>query len=337
MTGRALVVEQPGSVAVVERDELRPGPGEVVLRPAYCGICGTDLDLLGGNIDPAFVRYPLTLGHEWSGRVEAVGEGVAGIEPGQRCVAEGLIPCGVCASCLAGATNVCEVYDEVGFTRAGGAADQILVPARLVHALDESVSLLDAAVVEPSAVVLTGLEKVGPEPGMRVLVVGDGTIALLAVLLLAELSQPTELVVAGRRAEQEELARELGATGFTVDAPPSGFDLAIEAAGETDAVLTAIGAVRRGGAVLQLGLPPAGSMLQLPGDLLLNNDLTLAASFGYTSAAWARVVALLNAGTFRPGRLVTHTFGLDEFEQAFAELAEPTGRRGKIVLEVAGG
>jgi threonine dehydrogenase-like Zn-dependent dehydrogenase len=336
MTRRALVVEQPGAIAVVQREELRPGPGEIVARPAYCGLCGTDLDLLGGNVDAAFVRYPLTLGHEWSGRVEAVGEGVTGIEPGQRCVAEGIIPCGVCASCLAGATNVCEIYDEVGFTREGGAGDQILVPARVVHAIDDSVPLLDAAIVEPSAVVLTGLEKIRPEPGMRVLVVGDGTIALLAVLLIG-LWSPVELVVAGRRAEQEELARELGATGFTLGPPPAGFDLAIEAAGATDAVAVALGAVRRGGTVLQLGLPPAGSTLQVPGDLLVNNDLTLAASFGYTSAAWARVVSLLNAGTFRPGRIVTHTYGLDEFEQALGELAEPTGRRGKIMLEVAGG
>ena len=127
MTRRALVVEEPGTIAVVEREELRPGPGEVVARPAYCGLCGTDLELLAGEVDPAFVRYPLTLGHEWSGRVEAVGVGVTGIESGQRCVAEGIIPCGACASCLTGATNVCEIYDEVGFTREGGAGDQILV------------------------------------------------------------------------------------------------------------------------------------------------------------------------------------------------------------------
>ena len=336
MTRRALVVERPGSVAVLEREELHPGSGEVVVRPAYCGLCGTDLELLAGQVDPAFVRYPLTLGHEWSGRVEAVGEGVTGLAPGQRCVAEGIIPCGVCASCLAGATNVCEIYDEVGFTREGGAGDQILVPARVVHPLDESVSLLDAAVVEPSAVVLTGLVKIRPEHGQRIVVIGDGTIALLAVLL-AQLWSPAKLLVAGRRAEQEQLALELGATSFTVDAPPPGFDLAIEAAGSTDAIAAAVGAVRRGGTILQLGLPPAGSMLELPGDLLVNNDLTLAASFGYTSAAWAQVVALLNDGTFRPGRLVTHTFGLEDFEHAFAELAEPTGRRGKIVLEVAGG
>jgi threonine dehydrogenase-like Zn-dependent dehydrogenase len=336
VTRRALVVEQPGSIAVVAREELRPGPGEVVARPAYCGLCGTDLELRDGKVDPAFVRYPLTLGHEWSGLIESVGEGVTGIEPGQRCVAEGIIPCGACASCLKGATNVCEIYDEVGFTREGGAGDQILLPARVVHPLDESVSLVDAAVAEPSAVVLTGLEKIQPPAGLRMLVVGDGTIALLTVLL-AGLWSPAELVVAGRRAEQEELARELGATDFTLGAPPAGFDLAIEAAGSTDAVAASLGAVRRGGTVLQLGLPPAGSTLQLPGDLLVNNDLTLAASFGYTSAVWSRVAALLNEGTFRPGRIVTHTYGLDEFERAFRELAEPTERRGKILLEVAGG
>jgi len=224
---RALVIHEPGSLAIVERDGLVPGAGEVVLRPAYCGLCGTDLELLRGEVDPEFARYPLTLGHEWSGVVEAVGAGVRGLEPGLRCVAEGIIPCGRCASCRAGATNVCDIFDEVGFTREGGAGDQIAVPARIVHVLDDTVPLLDAALVEPSAVVLTGLEKARLRPGLRVLVVGDGTIALLSVLL-ASLWSPVELVVAGRRAEQEELARELGATGFGVGSPPAGFDLAIE-------------------------------------------------------------------------------------------------------------
>lgn len=336
MSRRALVVERPGSIAVHEKEELRPGPGEVVVRPAWCGVCGTDLELLRGDVDPDFVRYPLTLGHEWSGTVEAVGQGVAGLEPGQRCVAEGIIPCGHCASCRTGATNVCDTYDEVGFTREGGAGDQILVPARVVHVLDESVPLLDAALVEPSAVVLTALEKARLRPGLRVLVVGDGTIALLAVLLAA-LWSPAEVVVAGRRPEQEKLARELGATGFTVDKPPGGFDLAIEAAGAPEAVIAAVTALRRGGTALLLGLAPTGATIELAADAIVNNDLTLAASFGYTAAAWSRVVALLNAGRFRPGRLVTHRFGLGDFAQAFAALAEPSGPRGKVLLEVAGG
>jgi 2-desacetyl-2-hydroxyethyl bacteriochlorophyllide A dehydrogenase len=333
---RALVVERPGAIALEERDALRPGPGEVLLRPAWCGLCGTDLEVLRGDVDPAYVRYPVTLGHEWSGTVVTVGPGVNGLAAGARCVAEGMIPCGACVSCRSGATNVCETYDEVGFTREGGASDEIIVPARLVHVLDESVPLLDAALAEPSAVVLTGLEKARPRPGLRVLVVGDGTIALLAVLLAA-LWSPAEVLVAGRRDDQEELARALGATSFTTGTPPGGFDLAIEAAGAPEAVITAVTSLRRGGTALLLGLAPTGSTVELPADGIVNDDLTLAASFGSTSAAWSRVVALLNAGRYRPGRLVTHRYGLGDHAQAFATLAEPSGRRGKVVLEVAGG
>lgn len=336
MSGRSLVVERPGSLGVLELERRAPGMGEVIVRPAYCGLCGTDLELLSGAVDPAFVRYPLVLGHEWSGVVAAVGDGVAGLEAGMRVVAEGIIPCGNCASCRVGATNVCEIYDEVGFTRPGGAAEEIVVPATSVHRLTDDVSLRDAALTEPTAVVLTGLEKLRLRPGQRVLVAGDGTIALLAILL-ASLWSPGEIAVAGRRAEQEALALELGATSFSTEAPGGGFDVAIEAAGAVDAVAVALRALRRGGQALALGLPPTTSTLTLPGDLLVNNDLTLAGSFGYTSAAWARVVELLNAGRLQTGSLVTHVFPLDDYGSAFDELARPIGARGKVMLEVSGG
>ena len=336
MSRRGLVVERPGELGVQELDELAPGPGEAVVRPAYCGLCGTDLELLAGEVDPAFVRYPLVLGHEWSGVLTAVGEGVRDLERGMRVVAEGIIPCGSCASCRVGATNVCETYDEVGFTRAGAAADEVVVPARVVHPVADAVSLRDAALTEPTAVVLTGLEKLRLRPGERVLVVGDGTIALLAVLLVS-LWSPREIAVVGRRAEQEALARELGATSFTTGEPEGAFDVAIEAAGAPDALAATLRAVRRGAQVLALGLPPTSSTLTLPGDLLVNNDLTLAGSFGYTSAAWARVVELLNAGRLRPRGLITHVFSLDDYRSAFDELVRPSGPRGKVMLEVSGG
>ena len=334
--GRALVVEQPGVLGLRGLPELSPGPGQVLLRPAYCGLCGTDLELVAGQVDPAFVLYPLVLGHEWSGVVEAAGERVAGLEPGMRCVAEGIIPCGDCAPCRTGATNVCELYDEVGFTRPGAAADQIVVPARVVHRLADDVSLREAALTEPTSVVLTGLEKLRLRPGLRVLVVGDGTIALLAVMLLS-LWSPREIAVVGRRDEQAALALDLGASSFATGEPDGGYDVAVEAAGSTDALLTAVRSVRRGAQVLALGLPPTTSTLQLAGDVLVNNDLMLAGSFGYTSAAWARMVELLNAGRLRPARLITHLFPLDDYRSAFDELAAPSGARGKVMLEVDGG
>jgi 2-desacetyl-2-hydroxyethyl bacteriochlorophyllide A dehydrogenase len=337
VTRRALVVERPGSIGLVELPALEPGPGEVVIRPAYCGVCGTDLELLRGDVDPAYVRYPLTLGHEWAGTVEAVGPGVDGLQPGARCVAECLVPCGRCAFCQAGATNVCETYEELGFTREGGASDQVLVPARLVHELAPSTSLLDAALVEPASVVLRALEKANPKSGDRVVVVGDGTIGLLAAYLVS-LWSPSTVTMLGRRPEQAGLAESIGVDRFETNGQrAAGFDLGIEAAGVPEAIVTAIGAVRRGGTVALLGLPPTGQTLELPADLLVNNDLTVAASFSYTSAAWARTVELVNSGRVRPGRIVTHRFPLENYEQAFAALAASEGRRGKVLLDLAGG
>jgi L-iditol 2-dehydrogenase len=334
---RALVVERPGEIALVERASLVPAAGEVLVRPAFCGLCGTDLELLRGDIDPAYVRYPLTLGHEWSGTVVAAADGLAPIAAGDRCVGEGIVPCGRCGSCRSGATNVCETYEELGFTREGGAGDEILVPAAGIHRLDEGVSLVDAALVEPSAVVMRGLEKVSPPIGSRVLVIGDGTIGLLSALFV-RLWSPAEVVVRGLRPEQAELAAAVGADRFELDGSEAGgYDLVIEAAGTPETAGAAVASARRGGLVLLLGLPPAGTTLEIPADSPVNNDLSIVASFGYTTAAWTRVVSLVNAGQVGPGVIVSHRFPLDSWEQALAALSEPDGARGKVLLEIAGG
>jgi 2-desacetyl-2-hydroxyethyl bacteriochlorophyllide A dehydrogenase len=332
------VVRTPGSIAVEERPLLEPGADEVVIRTAYCGLCGTDLELLRGDVDPDFVRYPLTLGHEWSGTIEAVGSEVEGLGPGDRCVAECIVPCGQCVHCRAGRTNVCETYDELGFTREGGAGDQVAVPARLVHLLDPAVSLLDAALVEPCSVVYRALEKASPEQCSSVLVVGDGTIGLLAADLV-RLWSPSSVEMLGRRPDQASLAEAVGVLRFTTDEVglDGSYDFTIEAAGTPEAVLAAMGAARRGATVVLLGLPPTGRTLQLRADLLVNNDLTLSASFGYTSEAWRQTVGLLNEGRMRPGRIVTHRFPLADYGPAFEALQATDCARGKVLLEVAGG
>jgi 2-desacetyl-2-hydroxyethyl bacteriochlorophyllide A dehydrogenase len=333
---RALIVDEPGTIGIRTRPALQPAPGEVLIRPAFCGVCRTDLELVQGDLDPAYVNYPLTLGHEWAGVVEAVGSGVERVKPGSRCVAECIVPCGRCAFCRSGATNVCEIYDELGFTREGGASDQVVVPERLVHRLEADVALLDAALVEPSAVVLRGLEKAAPAEGDRVLVVGDGTIGLLAAYLV-RLWSPATVDLLGRRPEQAELADRVGVSRFsTSDETGAPFDLVVEAAGVPEAVVTSIAAARRGGTVALLGLPATTARVELPADLLVNNDLTIAASFGYTSASWRRLVGLLNEGRIKPGCIVTHRWPLEDHARAFAALAAPEGARGKILLEIAG-
>jgi L-iditol 2-dehydrogenase len=341
----ALVVNGPGDVRLKPRAELRPGPGELLVEPELVGLCGTDLEIIDGRIDPVYVNHPVVLGHEWTGIV-------AGDSPlaGRRVIVEGIIGCGHCAGCAAGQANLCETYDEVGFTRDGAAASQIVVPASLAHPLETSVRPEDAVLAEPAAVVYRALTRAGVVPGSlvpgnRVLILGDGTIALLAVML-ARLWSPGQIAVLGLRGEQAELAMAAGATSFgladsqagdqAADAGPEGFDLVIEAAGATSAVQAAVSRVRRGGTVLLIGLPPHGETVPLAADDLVNNDLSLLGSFSYTPASWRAVLALLNSGQFKPGILITHRYPLADWEQAIATLrgSGAAGTRGKVLLEV---
>ena len=330
---RALCVRAPGDLRLTERPVPPVGRGAVLVRPEVVGLCGTDLEIIDGRIDPAYVRYPLVIGHEWTGTVAAAAPGSAPV--GTRVVVEGIVPCGHCAGCRAGRTNLCETYDEVGFTRDGAAAEHIVVPATLVHPLAATVPAEDAALVEPAAVVYRALSRSGIGPGQRVLVVGDGTVALLATHLL-QLWSPAEVVVLGRRDQQAGLATTAGAARFatTPGAAGSGFDLVVEAAGSTDAVLAAVAAARRGGTVVLLGLPPHGQTAAMAVADMVNNDLRLLGSFSYTSSAWRETVTLLNAGRLRPGFLVTHRFPLAAWELAVATLRAADGPRGKVLLDL---
>jgi L-iditol 2-dehydrogenase len=333
----ALVVRRPGEVVLEERAIPTPGPGEILIRPAVVGLCGTDLEIVDGSIDPAYTHYPLVLGHEWSGTVAAdrqapLEEGPA---PGTLVVGEGIVPCGHCQHCRAGQTNLCLTYDELGFTRDGAAAGFLTVQRSLVHPLAPSVGAEDAALAEPASVVYRALAGAGIAPGWRALVVGDGTVALLAVRLL-RLWSPAEIVVLGRRAGQAALAAQAGAARFETDsrAAGTGYDLVVEAAGSTDAVLSALAAPRRGGTVVLIGLPPHGATAAVPVDDVVNNDLIIRGSFSYTSAAWREVVTLLNAGLLELGFLVTHRFPLMEWKAALDTLRGEASPRGKVMLTI---
>lgn len=327
-SGTALIVDAPGQVRLERRAVAAPAAGLVRVEPDLVGLCGTDLEIIDGTIDPAYLRYPVALGHEWTGIVTG-GSALTG----RRVVVEGIIGCGHCPRCAEGQANLCETYDEIGFTRDGAAASQIDVPAAQVHAVADGVTAEDAVLTEPAAVAYRALTRTSLRPGNRVLVIGDGTIALL-VVMLARLWSPAEIAMLGRREQQAGLAAQAGASSFTVDRPLPGYDLVVEAAGTTEAGQTALGMVRRGGTVLLLGLPPHGQAIALPADDAVNNDLTVLGSFSYTPVAWRRVVALLNSGQLRPSALITHRYPLADWEQAIGALRGVAGPRGKVLLQI---
>jgi len=247
-----------------------------------------------------------------------------------------------------------------GSTGSRAAADQVIVPAEVVHVLSGSVSLLEAALAEPAAVAWRAITRDPPRPGERVAVVGDGTVALIAAHL-AGLFSPADVVMHGLRPGQAGLAAELGVTAFEISGALSGardlsgpglpegalglgaaaaparsgpFDLVIEAAGTAAAVESAIALARRGGRVILLGLAGNGVTARFPVDDVVNNDLRISASFAYTSAAWAEVAGLLSSGQIRLGPLITHRFPLHRFEDAYRALRDPAGPRGKVMLDV---
>ncbi len=335
MTNRALTVLRPGRVELSEQHARDPGADEALVVPDLVGLCGTDLEIIDGRLDPAYVRYPLVIGHEWTGTLTDAAPGPAGtLTPaGTRVVVEGIVPCGHCPSCRQGLTNLCDTYDEIGFIRDGAAAATITVPVELIHPVAPHVLAEDAVLVEPAAVVYRGLRRAQPHPGQRVLVIGDGTIGLLAAQLV-RLWSPATVNMLGARPAQSALARTVGVDEFTTGTGTGEYDLVIEAAGQPQALQAAWAAPRRGGTVLCLGLSGVGAVTTVSGDDLVNNDLRVLGSFSYTSSAWRETVELLNAGRWHAGGLITHRFPLSQWQQAIDALRHSPGPRGKVVLEI---
>ena len=342
---RAIVIEKPNDIALRDVETPTPGPGEVRVRSVLAGVCRTDIDILTGALDPRWVRFPVVPGHEWSGIVDAVGGGVTTLEPGQRVVCEGNIGCMSCVRCRAGDTHLCQSYDAVGFTRGGGWGEYVVVPARVLHALPDHVSFAAAALVEPGSCVVKALGRAGIEPAETVGVIGVGAMGALAIRI-ARLRSPATVVAYGLRDEELELATRLGADAVVnvaaedADAATrrlvgGGLDVVFETAGAVDAIELSTRLAREGGRVVALGIAGRDRELTLPADRIALRDLTVYGSVGYTTAAWAQMVALLRSQLVDLDPIVTHRFPLERFEDAFALMDERRGVVARIVLEHA--
>ena len=329
---RALRCLAPNEVRVVDIPKPELQNEYLLIKPLATGICGTDLEIIEGGVDPAYIRYPITLGHEWVGRI--VASSASDFAVGDRVVVEGVVPCERCDECQAGATNRCAKYDEIGFTRDGAAAEFISVPAKLAHLIADQVSDESAALVEPAAVVYQGLLRINPTPDSKILIVGDGTIGLLATTL-SKVFQPKVLDVYGIRGSQEGLVRQAGADRFVTDSSQltKDYDYVIEAAGAIAAVDLALTQGKRGAQLLLLGYPEHGARLSLAVHDLINNDVTIHASFSYTRKSWKAIVDLLNSGDLDLTFVVTHRYQLEQWLEALETLRALTSQpRGKVLL-----
>jgi 2-desacetyl-2-hydroxyethyl bacteriochlorophyllide A dehydrogenase len=331
----AVLLSAPGVVEVTEVAVRPPLPDELLVRVEAAGICGSDVELFAGNRPSEIVRYPVVPGHEWAGRVAAAGARVSGFTPGDPVVVEGLRWCGQCARCLEGATNLCLAgYRETGFTEPGGFADYVVVPARLAHRLPEDTPLEQAALLEPTACVVAALLAGAPRAGQRMVVLGGGTLGLIAVQLLAR-SAPAELVLVEGRADRRELGTRFGAS-TTIDPTELAeaaldADLVIEAAGAAGTGLAAMRTARRGGTVVLLGIPRAGAA-PLPPDELSLRELHVHGVFGARAECWPIAIEHFAAGHLDLGAMISHRFPLHEVRAALATAGSHSPGLGKVLL-----
>ncbi|MBE1491641.1 zinc-dependent alcohol dehydrogenase [Plantactinospora soyae] len=317
---RAFVLTGPGRAQVRDVPPPEAGPGGVVVDVERTGVCGTDVEFFTGEMSylhTGQAGYPVRIGHEWSGTVSAVGDGVDPAWRGRRVTGDTMLGCGHCYRCLDGRQHVCADRYEIGIRNGwpGALAEQLPVPVTALQVLPDAVDAALGALVEPGGNALRAVQGADLRPGQRLLVLGPGTIGLLAARIAA--AHGVEVHLLGRTAASLGFARSIGFGNVWTrqTLPELPWDAVVDAA--NDAALPALAAdlVEPGRRVVYVGL--AGHPSLLDTRTLALKDVTAVGVLS-ASGAFPRTVELYASGSVDPGPLVAATVGLDEVAAVLA-------------------
>jgi (R,R)-butanediol dehydrogenase / meso-butanediol dehydrogenase / diacetyl reductase len=329
------------TLKVIEHEPRSPARGEVAIDVAYTGICGTDLHIVHGAMD-ARVSLPAVLGHEMSGTISAVGDGVEGWSAGDRVTVMPLAWCGHCPACRAGHHHICHNLDFLGIDSPGSMQASWTVSQDVLVSLPPTLSLQASALAEPTAVAVHDVRRAGLRDGERTLVVGGGPIGILiacvarasgADVLVLELSEP-------RRAFAETLGlRVLDPTAGDVQAlvgdwtEDAGADVAFEVSGAIAGIETAIQSLAVRGRLVMVAIhatPPPVNLFRV-----FWRELTLVGARVYERSDFEEAVRLLDTGAVPAAQLITRIEPLGEVAAAFTELE--SGRAMKMLIDCQAG
>ena len=339
---RAIVIHEAKDLRVEERDAGEPGPGEVRVRLAAGGVCGSDLHYYNhGGFGSIRLKEPMILGHEVSGHVAEVGPGVDGLAPGDLVAVSPSRPCGTCRFCVEGLPNHCLDMRFYGsampFPHVQGAFREELIADAAQCVRAEGLSAAEAAMAEPLSVGIHATRRAGELLGKQVLVTGCGPIGVLAIMA-ARRAGAAEIVATDLVRNALEHAAAAGAdrtidvagTPDALEAFAAGkgyFDVLYECTGTARALSGGIAAMRPRGVVVQLGL---GGDMTVPMMKITAKELDLRGSFRFHEE-FATAVRLMRSGLIDVKPVITHTIPLDDAELAF-RIANDRGQAMKIQI-----
>lgn len=324
---KAIFFDQVGQpLRVGLQNDPAPEPGEVILRVAACGICGSDLHITEDpatfGVEPGFV-----LGHEFAGEVVAVGADVTSLAPGDRVAVAPMRGCGHCDSCLRGDPAWCSQMRLIG----GGYAEYTAVAAHQCRKLPDDIPTAEGALAEPVAVGLHCVNRAAMKPGDRVLILGAGPIGLTVAFWARRLGAGA-VIVADLNRHQEQRAAAMGATGFALSGPDLAQDFAAQAGGPPDIVFECVGKkglidfacrlVRSHGTVVGVGLCTGGD--QWDPFAALSKEIRVVFAVFFNMAEFATALDALGPGRFRPQALITDRIGFARVPDTFEALRHRT-------------
>ena len=314
---KALVIEGPYKASIKDVKYPECGQDDVVIKLKNVGVCGTDFHIYAGEF---LSPYPIIPGHEFSGIIDRVGEGVKGFKPGDRVTADPSLFCGECEPCLTHRGNHCKNWGALGNTVDGCFAEYVKVPARNVLKLPDGMSFETAAFVEPVACMVHGMNRLALKAADRVLLFGAGAMGQQLVQALAHLGA-SELVVVDVDQKKLELALEYGATKGVLsrDAEavlgrekyPDGFDVVIDATGIPAVVEKAFDYMGAMAKYLQFGVTPDTAKVQISPFKLYNRDWTILGSMAI-NYTFIPAFNWIKEGRIKVNHLISKTISLEE-------------------------